>query len=70
MGFDKILKNNTIEKLKNINRKGPFIPEGILKQYSSSKKSQISFENDSSIISEKKCGKSKSCENILYNDYE
>jgi hypothetical protein len=66
MGFDKILKNNSIEKLKNVNKQIQFIPDKIIKEFSLSKKNQESFSNDSSSIREIKLGKNKSSENIIY----
>ena len=41
MGFDKILKDDAIERLKNINKKEKLIPENVLKEFSLSKKDTI-----------------------------
>ena len=67
MGFDKILKDNAIEQLKNINKQEKLIPENVLKEFSLSKKDPSLLVNES-IIEDKymqKGGGSKSCENIF-----
>ena len=67
MGFDKILKDNAIEQLKNINKQEKLIPENVWKEFSLSKKDPGLLGNES-LIEEKYLKKgmgSKSCENIF-----
>ena len=70
MGFDKILKDNAIESLKNINKQEKLIPENVLKEFSLSKKDPSLLGNES-IIEDKYLKKgmaSKSAENIFIQE--
>lgn len=69
IGFDKMLKDNAIERLKNINKQEKFIPENVLKEFSLSKNSPGLYENESfRDIKKKGMNASKSCENIFIQE--
>ena len=70
MGFDKILKDNAIESLKNINKQEKLIPENVLKEFSLSKKDPSLLGNESIIEDNylKKGIASKSAENIFIQE--
>ena len=70
MGFDKILKDNAIESLKNINKQEKLIPENVLKEFSLSKKDPSLLENEFKIEDNylKKGSASKSLQNIFIQE--
>ena len=67
MGFDKILKDNAIENLKNINKQENLIPEKVLKEFALNKKDPSLIGNESMIDGKinKKGIVSKSSEDIF-----
>ena len=71
MGFDKILKDNAIESLKNIKKQEKLIPEIVLKEFSLSKNDPSLLGNESKIedINLKKGIASKSSENIFIQKF-
>ena len=70
MGFDKILKDNAIENLKNINRQEHLIPENVLKEFALNKKDPSLIGNKSIIDGKinKKGIVSKSSEDIFIQE--
>ena len=64
-----MLKDNAIERLKNVNKQEKFIPENVLKEFSLNKNSPSLYENESfRDIKKKGINASKSCENYIIQE--